>query len=89
MLWIRFLNWLEQAGSWLLVGVCIAALIVLIGLIIWKVQGRIAAVVLTVVACIVCMIPLISSINILIESKIKGSTMAEKREQLKNLELQI
>lgn len=89
MLWIRFLNRLEQMGSWLLVGVFLAALIVLIGLIIWKVQGRIAAVVLTVVACIVCMIPLISSINILIESKIKGSTMAEKREQLKNLELQI
>lgn len=44
MLWVKFTNWLEQFGSWLLVGVFFAALVVLIGLIIWKVHERITAI---------------------------------------------
>ena len=75
MLWIRFMNWLEQVGSWLLVGVFIAALVALIALIIWKVHERIIAVVLTTLSCILCLIPLVSSINILVESKIKGTAI--------------
>ena len=89
MLWIRFLNWLEQAGSWLLVGVFIAALVVLIGLIIWKVQERITAVVLTTLSCILCLIPLVSSINILIETKIQGTAISEKKTELKSIEAQV
>ena len=89
MLWIRFLNWLEQAGSWLLVGVFIAALVVLIGLIIWKVQERITAVVLTTLSCILCLIPLVSSINILIETKIQGTAISEKKAELKSIEAQV
>lgn len=89
MLWVKFMNWLEQFGSWLLVGVFIAALVVLIGLIIWKVQERITAVVLTTLTCILCFIPLISSINILVESKIKGTAISEKKAELKAIELQV
>lgn len=89
MLWVKFTNWLEQYGSWLLVGVSIAALVVLIGLIIWKVQERITAVVLTTLTCILCFIPLISSINILVESKIKGTAISEKKAELKAIELQV
>lgn len=83
MLWIKFMNWLEQVGSWLLVGVFIAALVVLIGLIIWKVQERITAVVLTTLTCILCLIPLISSIIILVESKIKETAISVKKAELK------
>ncbi len=89
MIWVRFLNWLEQVGSWLLVGVFIVALAVLIGLIIWKIQERITAVVLTTIACILCLIPLVSSINILVETKIKGTVITEKKAELKALELQV
>lgn len=89
MLWMRFLNWLEQVGSWLLVGVFIAALVVLIGLIIWKIQERITAIILSVLACVLCLIPLVSCINILIESKIKGASILEKSAELKAIELLI
>lgn len=89
MLWLRFLNWLEQVGSWLLVGVFIAALVVLIGLIIWKIKERITAIVLTTLACVLCLIPLVSSINILIETKIKGTAISEKKAELKAIELQV
>lgn len=89
MLWVRFLNWLEQVGSWLLVGVFIAALVVLIGLIIWKIKERITAIVLTTLACVLCLIPLVSSINILIETKIKGTAISEKKAELKAIELQV
>ncbi len=89
MLWIRFLNWLEQVGSWLLVGVFIAALVVLIGLIIWKIQERITAIILSVLACVLCLIPLVSCINILIESNIKGASILEKSAELKAIELLI
>ena len=89
MLWLRFLNWLEQVGSWLLVGVFIAALVVLIGLIIWKIKERITAIVLTTLACVLCLIPLVSSINILIETKIKGTAISEKKAELKAIKLQV
>lgn len=89
MLWIKFMNWLEQFGSWLLVGVFIAALVVLIGLIIWKVHERITAIVLATLSCILCLIPLVSSINILVESKIKGTAISEKKAELKAIELQV
>ena len=89
MLWIRFLNWLEQVGSWLLVGVFIATLVILIGLIIWKIQERITAVILAVLACVLCLIPLVSSINILVETKIQGTAISEKRAELKNIQLQV
>ena len=89
MLWVKFTNWLEQFGSWLLVGVFIAALVVLIGLIIWKVHERITAIVLATLSSIFCLIPLISSINILVESKIKGTAISEKKAELKAIELQV
>ena len=89
MLWIRFLNWLEQVGSWLLVGVFIATLVILIGLIIWKIQERITAVILAVLVCVLCLIPLVSSINILVETKIQGTAISEKRAELKNIQLQV
>ena len=89
MLWIRFLNWLSQVGSWLLVGVFIVALVVLVGLIIWKIQERIIAIVLTTLACVLCLIPLVSSINILIETKVKGSVISEKKQELESLKLQV
>lgn len=89
MLWVKFTNWLEQFGSWLLVGVFIAALVVLIGLIIWKVHERITAIVLATLSSILCLIPLISSINILVESKIKGTAISEKKAELKAIELQV
>lgn len=89
MLWVKFTNWLEQFGSWLLVGVFIAALVVLIGLIIWKVHERITAIVLATLSSILCLIPLISSINILVDSKIKGTAISEKKAELKAIELQV
>lgn len=89
MFWIRFLNWLEQMGSWLLVGVFFALLVGLIALIVWKVEDRMPAIILTGLVCIICMIPLISSINILIESKEKGTAIAEKRAELETLKLQV
>lgn len=89
MLWVKFMNWLEQFGSWLLVGVFIVALVVLIGLIIWKVHERITAIVLATLSSILCLIPLISSINILVDSKKKGTAISEKKAELKAIELQV
>ena len=89
MLWIKIMNWLEQFGSWLLVGVFIAALVVLTGLIIWKVHERITAIVLATLSSILCLISLVSTINILVDSKTKGTAISEKKAELKAIELQI
>ncbi len=89
MLWIQFLNWLSQVGSWLLVGVFVAALIGAVVLIAWKAPEKISAVILTALASVVLMIPLISSINILVETKVKGSVIAQKKEELESLKFQV
>ena len=46
MFWISFLNWIEQVGSWLLVGVSIGALIVIAVLIVKFVPEKIPATIL-------------------------------------------
>ena len=89
MLWVKFLNWLEQVGSWLLVAIFFALIVGAIVLIAFKVKERITAIILTSVACIVLMIPAISSINLIVETKEKGMVISEKKAELENLKLEV
>lgn len=89
MLWVKFLNWLEQVGSWLLVAIFFALIVGAIVLIAFKVKERITAIILTSVACIVLMIPAISSINLIVETKEKGMIISEKKAELENLKLEV
>lgn len=88
-MWTTFLNWIETTCSWLFVGVCISIMVGLIALIVWKINNRIIAIILTAASCIFCSIPLISSINMIVEAKAKSLAISDKREELKNLKLQV
>lgn len=90
MLWTRFLVWLENVGSWLLVGVFLAAFVGIVGLIMWKIKKNTKlAIILTAMGTLFCTIPLISTINLLTENKAKNLVISQKKEELKSLELQI
>ncbi|MDD7612477.1 MAG: hypothetical protein PUJ82_16340 [Spirochaetales bacterium] len=88
-MWLSFLAWLEQVGSWLLVGVFSAAFVAVVVLIVWKIENRIVAIILTAAGSILCTIPLISTVNLLTEAKAKSLAISEKREELKSLKLQV
>ncbi len=84
-----FLAWLEQVGSWLLVGVLFASFVAIVVLLACKVENRITAIILTATGSILCTIPLISTVNLLTESKAKSLAISEKKAELNNLKLQV
>ncbi|MEE0878045.1 MAG: hypothetical protein UH788_02085 [Treponemataceae bacterium] len=78
-MWISFINWISQSASWLLVGVLIAGLIVMIGFIIWKLKDfAILSIILAASAGIIFTIPLISTVNYLVEKKPKKLLFQKK-----------
>lgn len=89
MFWISFLNWIEQVGNWLLVGVSIGFLIVIVVLIVKSKLGKIPATILTSIGTLICAIPLVSTINMITETKAKTLVISEKKEELKSLKLQV
>ena len=89
-MWISFINWISQSASWLLVGVLIAGLIVIIGFIIWKLKDfAILSIMLAASAGIIFTIPLISTVNYLVEKKAEEVAISEKKLELKTLVTQI
>lgn len=89
-MWISFINWISQSASWLLVGVLIAGLIVIIGFIIWKLKDfAILSIILAASAGIIFTIPLISTVNYLVEKKAEEVAISEKKLELKTLVTQI
>lgn len=89
MFWISFLVRLEQVGSWLLVGVLIAALVAVVALAVWKIYHRVLAIILTALGSLLCTIPLVSTVNLLVESKAKSLAISETKAELKSLKLQV
>lgn len=89
-MWISFLNQISQSASWLLVGVLIAGLIVVIGLIIWKLKNfAILSIMLAASAGIIFTIPLISTVNYLVEKKAEQVAISDKKLELETLVTQI
>lgn len=90
MKWMNFINWISQSASLLLVGVLVFALLAIIGLIIWKLKDcSVVAIVLAAGVSVLFTIPLVSTINCLVEQKAKNIVITEKNEELKNIKLQI
>ena len=89
MFWTSFLVRLEQVGSWLLVGVLIAALVAVVALAVWKIHHRVLAIILTALGSLLCTIPLVSTVNLLVESKAKSLAISETKAELKSLKLQV
>lgn len=89
MIWTQFLNWIESVSSRFFVGVCLVVMIGLIVLIAWKIKNRILAIIFTAASCILCSIPSNSSINSIIEAKARTLAISDKKEEIKNLKLQV
>ena len=90
MKWMNFINWISQSASWLLVGVLLTALLTVIGVIIWKLKDNsVLAIVLTAGATVLITIPLVSTVNHLVELKAKNIVIAEKTQELENIKLKI
>lgn len=88
-MWLSFLNWLSQSASWLLVGVLLVALLGVIGVIIWKLKEKSElAIVLAAGISILITIPLVSTINFLVEQKARD-TIIEKKQELDNLKVKV
>lgn len=90
MFWNGFLNGIEKIGGWLFIIVCFCLLLGSVGICVWKLQKHAVAGILVASFCsILFTVPLISSLNILVESRAKGLAISEKRDELKNLKKQI
>lgn len=89
-MWLSFLNWLSQSASWLLVGVLLVALLGVIGIIIWKLKEKSElAIVLAAGLSILITIPLVSTINFLVEQKARDVAISEKMTELESLKTQV
>lgn len=89
-MYLSFLNKLSQSGSWLLVGVLLVALLGVIGVIIWKLKEKPElAIVLAAGASILITIPLVSTINLLVEQKARDVAITEKKQELDYLKGQV
>lgn len=82
MAWAAFLGKIQSFGGWLFVIICLIVLIVLLAFVIWKVKNRIAAIIITAAGCIICTIPLISSINFMAETKAKKLEVSKTNSKL-------
>lgn len=89
MFWSNFLNWIEKISNWSFVIICILALIAVNILIAWKIKNRIFSIILASASSILITVPLISSLNILIETEAKTLIISESKDELKNLKLQV
>lgn len=94
MLWISFLGWLEEVGTWLLVIVFAVILLAFVGVVIWLCQkgilkNKIITVIITALGSIIFTIPVVSTMNLLIEKRATNMIISQKKDELDTLEANI
>ncbi len=74
------LDWIKSVYGWFFVAACLASMVSLIALVAKKYPNSTKPIVLTAFIGILFTIPLIGSINMIIETKTKALAVSEKKE---------